>query len=146
MSRRKRKHIPLIELLASALCDKLPKDQAAKLRETKPPAKQIVRMFTPDHIDLHSLGGSDKWWNIDMRPRGADLKEKDRKDTGVAAKTKRIVAEQLRHLLATTPTGKLRAKKEKQRNKKKKPDWQCGCGRPVFGSRCRNCGSDIPPI
>ena len=88
--RRARKHIPLIELLASALADKLPAWLRAAHVRQQSSARTIVSMFTPDHIKLHAWGGADKWWNIDMRLRGADLKAKDRADTSRAAKAVRI--------------------------------------------------------
>ena len=90
MARRKRKHIPMIEIAASALADKLTASHRKALREEKVSARFIVTMFTPDHIDLHSWGGADKWWNLDMRPRGFDLKLKDAADTTRAAKAVRI--------------------------------------------------------
>src|SRR5215471_10239540 len=70
----KRKHIPLIEIAASALADKLTSVERAELVATKAPAAAVLRMFTPDHIALHCWGGSDKWWNLDMRRRGPELK------------------------------------------------------------------------
>jgi hypothetical protein len=90
--RRKRAHIPLIEKLASALADKLPVEERDALRRTEPriPARKIVAMFTPDHLDLHAFGGADRWWNLDMRRRGADLKAKDAADTTRFHKSERI--------------------------------------------------------
>jgi hypothetical protein len=93
MTKRPRKHIPLSELLASALADKLPQEQRDQLRAAKVPAKQIIRMFTPDHVILHCFGGVDKWHNLTMALRGAALKAKDARDTGIAAKDKRIRGE-----------------------------------------------------
>jgi hypothetical protein len=95
--KRKRSHIPLIELLASALADKLPQVSRDVLRAGKVPAAQIVRMFTADHIHLHSLGGPDLWWNLDMRRRDSGLKAKDARDTGIAAKSKRLVRAEEEH-------------------------------------------------
>lgn len=94
MSKRPRKHIPLSELLASALADNLPPEQRDQLRAAKVSAQTIIRLFTPDHAILHSMGGSDKWWNIIMSTRGPALKAKDRRDTSIAAKTKRLTAAQ----------------------------------------------------
>jgi len=80
----------MIEIAASALADKLAiweRDLAVKYRT---PAREIVSMFTADHIKLHAWDGADKWWNLDMRRRGAELKAKDIADTKRAAKAKRI--------------------------------------------------------
>jgi hypothetical protein len=93
MTKRPRKHIPLSELLASALADKLPQEQRDELRKQKVPAKQIIRMFTPDHNILHAIAGKDLWWNLTMRLRGPDLKAKDAQDTRIAAKIKRLRGE-----------------------------------------------------
>jgi len=93
MSRRRkraRKHIPIKELLASALADRLPQEQRDYLREHHLPARQIIAMFTPDHNHLHALGGVDKWWNITMRRRGPELKAKDNRDTSIVAKVDRL--------------------------------------------------------
>lgn len=87
---RKRNHIRLSDIAASALADKLPQSERDALRAAKVSAQAIIRMFTPDHIHLHSLGGSDDWWNLDMRRRGVELKAKDRSDTRIAAKSVRI--------------------------------------------------------
>jgi hypothetical protein len=100
---RPRAHIPLIELLASALADKLPQKERDDLRARKVPAGDIVRMFTPDHVTLHCWNGSDAWWNLDMRRRGADLDKKDAADTSRAAKADRLadaMADFRRRLLA----------------------------------------------
>ena len=87
---RKRAHIPMIERLASALADKLPQAMRDDLRSHKVSAATVCKLFTPDHIKLHAWGGSDRWWNLDMRFRGEELKAKDRADTSRAAKAKRI--------------------------------------------------------
>lgn len=87
---RKRAHIPLMELLASALADKLPQAERDDLRARKAPAGEVIRLFTPDHIVLHTWGGDDAWWNLDMRRRGPELKAKDAADTSRAAKAIRI--------------------------------------------------------
>lgn len=88
--RRKRSHIPLSELLASALADKLTRAERDQLRAQRVPAARIIKLFTPDHIKLHCWGGSDKWHNLDMRRRGPELKAKDAADTTRAAKAIRI--------------------------------------------------------
>jgi len=90
MAKRKRKHIPREQLLASALASLLPQDMRDVLRARKASAKEVIRLFTPDHIALHCFGGSDRWWNLDMRLRGVELKTKDRADTSRAAKAIRI--------------------------------------------------------
>ena len=87
---RKRAHIPLTELLASALADKLPQAERDDLRKRKVPAITIIRLFTPDHIILHAWNGPDAWWNLDMRRRGVELKAKDAADTSRAAKAIRL--------------------------------------------------------
>ena len=90
MSQRKRKHIPMIEIAASALADKLSIYEREIAKERRLPAREVVRLFTPDHLDLHCLGGVDRWYNLDMRRRGPDLKSKDQLDIARAAKVKRI--------------------------------------------------------
>jgi len=87
---RPRKHIPLIELLASALADKLPYLERQWHREHGTTAREIVRMFTPDHVCLHCWDGDDTWDNLTMTRRGSALKAKDAADTKRAAKVKRI--------------------------------------------------------
>lgn len=88
--RRRRKHIPLAERLASALADTLAQEERDALRAAKVPAQVVLRMFTPDHVVLHCHGGADKWWNLTMRRRGAELRAKDARDTSIAAKSVRI--------------------------------------------------------
>lgn len=87
---RPRAHIRLSEKLASALADKLPQDVRDDLRARRVPAEEVIRLFTPDHIQLHAWGGPDLWWNLDMRVRGPELKAKDNRDTSRAAKAVRI--------------------------------------------------------
>jgi hypothetical protein len=99
---RPRKHIPLSELLASALADKLPQEQRDDLRARKVPAKTIIRLFTPDHVVLHAFGGEDRWHNLTMALRGPELKAKDGRDTRIAAKNKRLRGE-----TCTGPTKKI---------------------------------------
>lgn len=92
MPRRKRDHIPLSHRLAAALACLLPQAQRDELRHRDPPAKpeEVIRLFTYDHLHLHSMGGSDHWSNLDPRIRGAELKAKDARDTSIAAKSKNI--------------------------------------------------------
>lgn len=88
--KRKRKHIPMVVIAASALADKLSIYERSIAKDRDLPPEEIVKLFTPDHLDLHCLGGNDKWHNIDMRRRGPDLKSKDQLDTSRAAKVKRL--------------------------------------------------------
>lgn len=88
--KRHRKHIPLTQLLASALADKLPQEERDRLRAIKADAHAVISLFTPDHIKLHCWGGPDVWWNIDMRRRGPELKAKDAADTSRAFKALRL--------------------------------------------------------
>lgn len=91
MSKRKRDYIPLGELLAAALANSLPPEVERDLRERKVPAVEVIRLFTPDHIHLHALDGSDDWWNLHMRQRGTpEILAKNASDTTVVAKTRRI--------------------------------------------------------
>lgn len=98
--KRKRDHIPLSELLASALADRLPAAQRDELRAAKVPADNVIRLFTPDHNIRHAEAGSDRWWNLTMRLRGPELKAKDNRDTSEVAKNDRIGAEHREHLQA----------------------------------------------
>jgi hypothetical protein len=91
--KRKRNHIPLSELLASALADLLPQTTRDVLRWNRVSAREVIRLFTPDHNELHAIGGKDKWWNLTMRQRGPELKAKDIADTKIAAKIKRLRGE-----------------------------------------------------
>ncbi len=61
-------------------------------RQHKTPAREIVALFTPDHVKLHAWEGEDKWWNLTMTRRGPELKAKDHADTSRVAKVKRIDA------------------------------------------------------
>ena len=90
--KRPRRYIPLPELLASALADLLPQEQRDDLRAHKVSAKQVIKLFSPDHNHLHSLGGSDAWWNITMMLREPH-KEKSKRDTSIVAKSRRIEKE-----------------------------------------------------
>lgn len=90
--RRKRKHIPCLQLLAAALVELLPPEQQVALRAARGAARGVVRMFTPDHIVLHALDGPDAWWNLHMRLRGPTVLAKNARDTSVVAKVKRVSA------------------------------------------------------
>lgn len=85
----RRKKIPLEQQLAAALACLLPQAQRDELRHARVPAKAVIRLFSPDHIWLHSLGGPDAWWNIDPKLRPVHA-EKSRGDTAIAAKVKRL--------------------------------------------------------
>lgn len=98
--KRKRAHIPLSELLASALADRLPATQRDELRAAKVPADNVIRLFTPDHNHLHALGGPDKWWNLTMAIRGPELKAKDNRDTSIVAHSDRLVEREREHIQA----------------------------------------------
>lgn len=89
MPRRRRKHIPLAQQLAAALACLLPQETRDDLRRRRVPAREVIRLFSPDHIALHALGGADAWWNIDPKLREPHA-IKSRKDTGIVAKVRRI--------------------------------------------------------
>jgi|SRR5215813_37128 len=94
MARRKRKHIAMIEIAAAfAACELERNGELLLLRALeahRAPAKEVLRLFTPDHIRLHCWGGEDKWWNLHMKRRDTALKIKDRADTARAAKVVRL--------------------------------------------------------
>jgi hypothetical protein len=93
MARRMRDYIPLTERLAAALACLIPPIRRDELRRERATAKYIISLFTYDHIHLHSLGGSDHWYNLDPRLRGPALKAKDSADTTRVAKVRRLEAE-----------------------------------------------------
>ena len=118
--KRKRTKPRLIDIAASFAAEKLPQEERDRLRTAQVPAIEIVRMFTADHIKLHTWGGADNWWNLDMRRRGPELKAKDNADTGRAAKAvriDRINADRQRVLLAKT-TGERPPEPERRRSRK----------------------------
>lgn len=88
----KRKAIRKDDYFAAALACLLPQAKRDELRAAKVPAQTVIRLFSPDHIHLHSLGGSDQWWNLDPRLRPAHA-EKSKRDTSIAAKVKRLLGE-----------------------------------------------------
>ncbi len=92
MSRRKRKYIPYPERLAAALALLLPPGIEVDLRGRRAPARAVIRMFTNDHIVLHALAGSDKWWNLHVKLRSPAVLAKNANDTSVVAKVKRVSA------------------------------------------------------
>lgn len=87
--RRKRGHVGLGQKLAAALACLLPAAQRDGLRERKVPAKQVIRLFTFDHLVLHAMDGSDLWWNLDPKLVAAH-REKTKADVGIVAKVRRI--------------------------------------------------------
>lgn len=89
---RKRDYIRYEERLAAALSRLLPPEQEKELREKRVPAKAIISLFQNDHIVLHALGGSDKWFNLDPKII-APHREKSRRDTSIVAKVRRIEKE-----------------------------------------------------
>ena len=89
MSRPPRKYVPYPERLAAALACLLSQDVRDEMRRHKVPATAVLRLFEWDHIHLFSLGGSSDWWNLDPKMKAVH-REKSRKDTGIAAKVKRI--------------------------------------------------------
>jgi hypothetical protein len=129
---RPRQKPRLRDIAASALADKLPQAERDQLRADKVPAEQIIRMFTADHIVLHTWGGPAAWWNYDMRRRGPELKAKDNTDTSRAAKAVRIDrvnADRQRILLAKTGEHRDESAKPKRRVPKRVNPW------PPRGSR-----------
>jgi hypothetical protein len=92
----KRHHIPLKTKLAAALACLLPQADRDYYRRRNVPADEILRLFEWDHVSLHCFGGSDLWWNLDPKSKAAH-REKSRRDTGIAAKVRRLSArEQVR--------------------------------------------------
>jgi hypothetical protein len=106
----------------------LPQAVRDDLRARRVPAKVVNSMFTDDHIGLHSLGGSDAWWNLDPRQRGPELKAKDNRDTSRAAKVKRNDAKWREF---TKAMGRKRPGTGKQK-RKRKTRWPY---RPMNGAR-----------
>lgn len=89
--KRARKAIHMREIAAAALSQLLPEAERTALREAKVPARQIISLFTPDHVILHAFGGPDKWFNLTMTRRSPELKAKDNADTSRVAKVDRII-------------------------------------------------------
>ena len=67
----------------------LPPEIRDEARQRKLPAQAIISFFEMDHNVLHSLGGSDEWWNLTpmIKP---EHRAKSRGDTSIAAKVKRV--------------------------------------------------------
>jgi hypothetical protein len=108
---RRRKHIPIIEIAAAALAERLPPEDYDKARIERWPASKVLRLFTPDHIVLHAWGGANRWFNLSMTRRGPELKAKDAADTSRAAKAKRIETKWHEFIVATA-TGRKPPKKQ----------------------------------
>ncbi len=96
---RKRKHISLTEKLAAALVmhPSVPEDVRNLLREKMIPAEYILAQFEWDHNILHSLGGSDEWWNLTPMLK-REHRIKSRRDTSIAAKVKRVSRKHSEHI------------------------------------------------
>lgn len=129
--KRARKHIAMRELCAAALSQLLPQAERDALRASKVPAKQIISLFTPDHVHLHALGGSDRWHNITMTRRGPALKSKDIRDTSIVAKSDRLVqardehqAAMRRKLLGPSPFAEVRPARSGEAYWRKKRELQ----------------------
>jgi hypothetical protein len=125
---RKRKAIPLEQQLAAALACLLSQDQRDALRAAKVPAKQVIRLFSPDHIWLYSLGGPDLWWNLDPKLRPAHA-QKSRGDTSIAAKVKRLQTKMVGTARVTTYLVTPSRTKPKRKIPQRKHPW------PPRGSR-----------
>ncbi len=93
---RKRKHISLTTKLAASLSLQLPQEVLNEARRRKLSAEEILAVFEFDHIQLHSLDGSDEWWNLQPLLR-AEHRLKSRGDTTIAAKVKRVSRKELEH-------------------------------------------------
>lgn len=92
----KRRKIPLGEQLAAALSMLLPQALRDEMRREKATAREVRELFQMDHNVLHSMGGSDLWWNLTPMLRELH-REKSRGDTSIAAKSKRIIKENAAH-------------------------------------------------
>jgi hypothetical protein len=88
---RIRKAIRKDEYFAAALACLLPQDQRDALRAAKVPAKEVIRLFSPDHIGLHCFEAPDRdeWHNLHPRLR-PEHAEKSKRDASIAAKVKRL--------------------------------------------------------
>lgn len=60
-------------------------------------ADQMLSLFEYDHDTLHALDGSDEFWNFTPRLR-MEHRQKSRRDTAIAAKTKRVAAAHAAHV------------------------------------------------
>lgn len=89
---RKRKAIPLEQQLAAALACLLHPSLRDSARSARLSAKSVIRLFTMHHLDFHTFGGSDKWWNLDPMTRVAH-DERFPKDVAAIAKVKRLRGE-----------------------------------------------------
>jgi hypothetical protein len=93
---RKRDYIPYPERLAAVLSMLLSQEERDALREAKVTADDVIALFEFDHNVLHAHDGSDKWWNLtpmQVKPH----RQKSSGDTKIAAKIKRIIANEQEH-------------------------------------------------
>lgn len=125
MSHRPRKHIPLKSQLASALACLLPQAERDAYRAARVPAEVIIRLFSPDHIALHTFTADDHWSNLTPALRGPHA-EKSRRDTAIAAKVKRLAAVGVR---SVTP-------------EMKRADVSSIFDGVPVATRCKHCGGD----
>lgn len=91
-----RAYIPFPERLAATLACLLPQEQRDQMRRARVEAQAVISLFHFDHIELHAIGGSDLWWNLDPK-EVAPHREKSRGDTSIVAKSKRIRRKQAEH-------------------------------------------------
>lgn len=97
-----RAYIPYPERLAATLGRLLPQEQLDQLRRAQVEAQVVISLFHFDHVKLHAMGGSDRWFNLDPKEISPH-REKSRRDTSIVAKSKRILrkeAESSNRLLA----------------------------------------------
>lgn len=120
----------MIEIAASALADKLPQEERDRLRLERVSARTILRLFTPDHVQLHCWDGPDRWFNLDIRRRGPAVLIKNAEDTSRAAKAVRIDDKWSEFTRAMTK-GKKPPRRESEWPKRRFPR------RPKNGSRRR---------
>lgn len=110
--------------MAAVLACLLPQAQRDSLRKSKVDAAKIISLFHFDHIHLHSQGGSDEWWNLD--PKLAEVhKEKSRRDTSIAAKSKRIDAK-WQEFMRAMAEGRKPSRRPSKWPKRKFPKRQSG--------------------
>jgi 5-methylcytosine-specific restriction endonuclease McrA len=116
--KRERKYLRLRDRLAAALSMLLPQEQRDELRSRKATAKEVIGLFDQDHVVLHSLGGSDKWWNLTPMLRHPH-RLKSQQDTSTVAKVRRLEqdAVDFRRRVLAKPCGAKRPKSGKWHNR-----------------------------
>jgi hypothetical protein len=77
--------------LAATLACLLPQSERDEYRRGRVSAETILRLFEFDHVRLHALGGTDKWFDLDPKLHAVH-REKSRRDTAIVAKVKRLAA------------------------------------------------------